>query len=98
MYATIRTYRDPELADQLASRSDEVETVIGGTPGLRGYYLIRTDQGCTTITIADDEAGVEESSRRAADWLRDHASEISSSKPQVTTGEVLVTVGAGARA
>jgi|ERR671922_1265168 hypothetical protein len=97
MHTVIRTYSDPELADQLATRSDEVEELMSDVPGLRSYYLVRTAEGCTTITVCDDERGTDESSRRAAEWLREHASEIPSTAPQVTSGEVLIHAGVTAR-
>ncbi len=96
MYAVIRTYTgDPELADQLAARADEVKGLVGGIAGFRGYYLVRTDEGCTTLTVYDDRTGADESSRLAADWFREHASEIKVPTPQVTRGEVLIQAAGG---
>ena len=97
MHAVIRTYTDPTLADQLAGRSGEIEEIISDVQGFRSYYLVRTTEGCTTITVCDDQRGTEESTRRAAEWLRDHASEIQSTPPQVTSGEVLIHAGITAR-
>jgi heme-degrading monooxygenase HmoA len=98
VYAVIRTYTGaPELAEQLAARADEVEEVVSSVQGFRGYYLIHTADGCTTVTVCDDQAGAEDSTRRAADWLREHASEVKAATPQVTGGEVLVQAGATAR-
>jgi heme-degrading monooxygenase HmoA len=94
MYAVIRTYAgNPALADQLAARSDEVKAIVSGVSGFRDYYLVRTEGGCTSISVYDDQAGAEESSRQAAAWFQDQASEITSSAPQITSGEVLIQAG-----
>ena len=91
MYAVIRNYAgNTELADQLAARSDEVLGLVSGVPGFRAYYLVRTGDGCTTVSVYDDEEGTAESTRVAGDWIREHASEITASTPQVTSGEVLI--------
>lgn len=97
MYGTIRAYASRELADELVGRTDEIEALISGVPGLRGYYLIRTDDGCASVTVCDDQAGTEESTRIVADWFREHAREVPQVTPQVTGGEVLVQAGASAR-
>lgn len=91
MYAVIRTYEgNAEIADQLAAHADEVKRLVSGVAGFRGYYLVRTEGGCATFTVYDDQTGADESTRLAADWIRDHASEITQSTPQVERGEVLI--------
>ena len=99
MYATIRTYADaPELADELVARGGEVEELISTVPGFRGYFIIKTDGGCATLSVFDDASGAEESTRRAKQWLADHASEISSPPMTVWQGDVLMQLGALTRA
>jgi hypothetical protein len=98
MYASIRTSADaPELAGQLASRKDEVEELISTIPGFRGYFLVETDGGCATVSLFDDAAGAEESTRRAKQWLADHANEITSPPMTLWSGDVLAQFGALAR-
>jgi hypothetical protein len=92
MYAVIRNYSgNPELADQLAAREDDLKGVVSVISGFRAYYLVRTDGGCATISVFDDRAGADESSSAAAAWLQEHASEITSSAPDITGGDVLVS-------
>jgi hypothetical protein len=99
MYATIRTYADaPELADQLKARGDEVDELISSVPGFRGYFIVKTDGGCATISLFDDATGAEESTRRAKQWLADNAGQISSPPMVVWQGDVLMQLGALARA
>jgi heme-degrading monooxygenase HmoA len=90
MYAVIRNYPgNSELADQLAARSDEVKELVSGISGFRGYYLLRAENGCATVSVYDDKAGADESSSRAAAWLQEHATEITSAAPEITAGEVV---------
>ena len=96
MHATIRTYSDPELADLLTSRSDEVEEVIRGVPGVRSYTLMRTPEGIAAITVGDDEAATEASRAAAADFLRREAP--NAPPPAITEGAVIVQIDAGVRA
>ena len=90
MYAVIRNYAgNNELADQLAARQSEVVELVSAIEGFRAYYLLRTDDGCASVTVYDDASGADESSRVAAAWISDHATEINASTPQVSSGEVL---------
>jgi hypothetical protein len=92
MYAVIRSYSgSPDLAGQLAARADEVKEVVSAVSGFKAYYLLETEDGCATVSVYDDRSGADESSSRAAAWLQEHASEISSPAPQITAGEVLVS-------
>jgi hypothetical protein len=98
MHATMRHYSSREMADLLASRSGEIESLMSEVPGLHGYYLMRTDEGCASMTVCDDEAGTDESARRAADWLRENAADISGTSPNILSGEVIAHAGVTARA
>lgn len=94
MYAVIRNYAgNNELADQLVERQDEVVQLVSQIGGFRGYYLLRTDDGCASVTVYDDKAGADESSNVARDWIESRASEISASTPQIMGGEVLISAG-----
>ena len=92
MYAVVRRYRGggaTELFDELARREQDVRDVIQGTPGFVAYYLVRSGEGGATITICQDQAGTAESTRRAADWVRQNVPAAASSPPEVVEGEVL---------
>jgi hypothetical protein len=91
MHATIRSYTDPGLADMLASNKDEVEALIGAVPGVQSYFLVRTSDGCTSVTVGDDDTATTASSKAAADFLRSKGA--SATAPTVVSGEVLATVG-----
>jgi hypothetical protein len=89
MHVTMRYYAgNTELADRLATRADEIRSVIGAVPGFRAYYLVRLDDATVSITVCDDEAGTTESTRVAADWIRDNMPELATSPPMVSGGPV----------
>ncbi|MBV9171470.1 MAG: hypothetical protein JOZ81_15445 [Chloroflexi bacterium] len=90
MYAVIRRYKGATaLFDELAGREQDVRDVIQGTPGFVAYYLVRSGDGGASITVCQDQAGTAESSRRAADWIRQNVPSAAGSPPEATEGEVL---------
>ncbi len=91
MYATIRSYSGGDLADVLVEREDEVREVITSIDGFRSYYALRTPGGTTTISVFDDQAGAEASTKAAAAWMSESLPDASFGAPQVTTGEVAVS-------
>ncbi len=97
MQATIRRYKGSELADVLESRRDDVEALISGVSGLHGYFLVRTDEGCASITVCDDAAGIQESTRLAREWISENAADVAVA-PEVIGGEVIAHLGATTRA
>ncbi len=92
MYAVVRRYTGGgQLADALAQRRQEVEQILTGVPGFRSYYALRSSDGTVaTITVCDDQAGTQESTRRAADWVRQNITGASISPPEVTEGETFL--------
>lgn len=91
MYAVIRAYSgNSDLADALVEREGDIRQVIGDIDGFRAYYLLKLDEGTSTISVFDDKAGAEESSRAAAAWLSENLPELSVAAPYVTAGEVLL--------
>jgi hypothetical protein len=95
MYAVVRTYEGPgadELFDLLDRRKAEVEAVMRTVPGLVSYTLVRTSGGGVAVTVCQDQAGAEASTRLAKEWIQQHASELGSNPPDVDLGSVLVQI------
>jgi len=91
MYATIRNYAGGgALADALAEHESDIRELISGIDGFRAYYVIRDEDGATTISVFDGRESAEESTRVAAAWVAENLGELGVAPPQVTTGEVLV--------
>lgn len=92
MYATIRSYSGgSDFADALVAHESDIREVINTISGFRAYYLLRTADGTTTISVFDDQAGAEESTRVAAAWVAENITDVSPGAPQVTTGEVALS-------
>jgi hypothetical protein len=90
MHVVVRRYKGATpLFNELARRQSEVEQVIRGVPGFVAYYLVRTDDGGATITVCEDRAGTQESTRRAADWVRQNVPAAAANPPEVIEGEAL---------
>jgi hypothetical protein len=62
--------------------------IVKGVPGFREYFLVETDEGVISISVFDDQAGAEESTARAADWVQQNLADIFAGPPEVTTGSV----------
>jgi len=92
MYAVVRSYSGQgatELFDQLEQRNEEVEELIGGVPGFVSYAAFRTGDGGTTVTICQDKSGTDESSRRAAEWVKENVS-ATADPPAISEGATVV--------
>jgi hypothetical protein len=92
MYATIRNYSGGGgFADALVEREEDVRNVIGSIDGFRAYYLVRTGDGVTTISVYDDQAGAEASTSAAAAYIAENLADASPGAPQITAGEVALS-------
>ena len=92
MYAVVRTYTGQgasELLDLIEQRDEEVKAIISGVPGFVNYAAIRSGDGGVTITVCEDKSGTDESSRRAAEWVRDNAS-ATANPPAISEGETVL--------
>ena len=95
MHVTIRKY---DGIDQ--NRKDEVTKKVGEsllpllskTDGFRGYFLMETKEGVmSSIGFFDTMTQAEESSRVAANWVREEKLDtVLPNAPKVTVGEVIV--------
>jgi hypothetical protein len=91
MYAVIRAYSgNAELADTLAEHEEDIRQVIGGINGFKAYYVLRLDEGTSTVSVFDDRDGAEESSRVAAAWLAENLPDLNVAAPYITAGEVVM--------
>ena len=98
MYASIRNYRSSD-ARELARRAGEgFLPLLQDVEGFAGYYIVDAGDGrVASITVCQDQAGVEESVNRSRDWVAENASELVEGAPEVLNGEVTVDSSAQAR-
>lgn len=89
MYTVIRHYTgSPGLAQELQKHSKAIETEIISIPGFIAYYFIRTDDGFASVTVCENRAGCDESTKRAANWLRQNLPDLKIGAPQVIAGDL----------
>jgi hypothetical protein len=62
--------------------------ILKEVPGYQEYILLDTGAGVISISIFADQAGAEESTARAADWVGENLAGMFSGPPVVTTGSV----------
>ncbi len=75
MHVVIRSYSGQgasDLFDALAEKEADIKSLIGTVPGFISYSAIRSNGGGQTVTACQDKAGTDESSRRAAEWIREN--------------------------
>jgi hypothetical protein len=92
MYTVIRTYTtsDPREVTRLVQR--EFVPIVKDLPGFIGYYLVDAGDGkIATITVCDEREDVEESTKRAAEWVRNRLSALITSGPEVIMGDTVVS-------
>jgi len=95
MFASIRKYNEaPAFADDLVKRQEEIKSILRPIRGFHAYYLIKTNDGVTSMTVCDDRAGAEESNRVASTWLKDKLPTFATRPPEITTGEVWIQLEA----
>ena len=94
MHATVRRYEgiDQTKKDELTRKvAESLMPTLSKLPGFNGYYLIEAGNGVfTSVGLFDTSAEGDESTRVAANWVRDEQLEtIVPNPPKVTAGEVI---------
>ena len=95
MYATIRRYDaiDQARTSELVKKAEDgLLPRLSELPGFNGYYLIEAGNGVvSSVGFFDTAAHAEESTRVAADWVREAKLETTlPNPPKITNGKVLV--------
>jgi hypothetical protein len=92
MHVVIRSYSGQgasELFDLLGQREQDVKTLISGVPGFISYAAFRSDDGGVAVTICQDKSGTAESSRRAAEWVKENVA-ATVNPPTITEGSTVL--------
>ena len=94
MHATIRRYEgvDQNRTDELTRKvSESLVPKLSKLEGFSEYYLIETTDGImTSVGIFDTPTHASESTRVAADWVREENLESAlPNPPKVTEGEII---------
>ena len=62
--------------------------ILQQVPGFQEYFLVETGEGVLSISVFADQAGAEESTRQAADWIQQNMTGFYTGPPTTTTGSV----------
>jgi hypothetical protein len=63
--------------------------LIGGVPGFVSYAAFRSGDGGMTVTVCQDKAGTDESSRRAAEFVKENLG-TTGNPPEITEGNTVL--------
>ena len=94
MYCTIRRYEsvDQSRTGELVKKVDDMLVPrLSKLPGFSGYHLVDAGDGViSSIGFFETSAQADESTRIAADWLREEKLETAlPNAPKITRGEVV---------
>ena len=97
MYASIRRYTfktnmDQKSLDDYKRRLEsKFVPLIQDIRGLHSYYLVKvSDKELLGFGVFEDKAGAAESTRRAADFVKNDPSKDQIGKPEVIEGELWI--------
>jgi quinol monooxygenase YgiN len=93
MYTVVRRYEGATDPAEAARRVQEgFVPLIRQVPGFVAYYAVDAGGGViVSISVFEDQAGSEESTKRAADFVRANLAPLLPNPPQVTVGEVVAS-------
>lgn len=93
MYIAIRRYQiDGKSIDEVTRHvRGPFLSLLKQQPDFLGYYWLKLgDTVYASISIYKDQIGAEESTRLAADYVKQHLEPLISKRLEIQTGEVLV--------
>ncbi|HET9898241.1 MAG TPA: hypothetical protein VFQ44_25210 [Streptosporangiaceae bacterium] len=93
MYAVVRRYNgvtDPEEAGRRVQ--DDFVRILREVPGFVAYYWVDAGDGVMlSASVFQDESGEEESTKKAAEYVRANLESLLPNPPQVTAGQVVAS-------
>jgi len=92
MKAVIRKYSGrgaKELMDALEKHAADLQPLMGSVRGLVSYTLVRSGDGGFAVTVCQDQAGLDESTQKAKDWIAKNAANTGVAAPEVSIGSVI---------
>jgi hypothetical protein len=94
MYAVLRSTtgnKANETARLLEQNKAEMEKLLRSVRGFVSYSLVRTDDGTVSMSVFQDKANADESSRVVLDWIKKNAPALE--PPVMSQGPVLISIG-----
>ena len=92
MFVVVRQYEGASaLADAMVEQADAIKELLTGVEGFVAYYAARDGDAVTTVSVCNDRAGADETTRRAAAWVQENLPGATISPPRVGTGEAFLS-------
>jgi hypothetical protein len=93
MYAAVRRYEGVTDPAEAGRRVNEgFVPLIRQVPGFVAYYWVDAGGGVMVSTsVFEDQAGAAESTKRAAEFVRENLASLLPNPPQVTEGEIVAS-------
>jgi len=91
MFAVIRHYHfDPKDGAEIDRRiREEFVPIVKNAKGFVRYYWLDTGNGeGASLSVFQDKAGVDESVRLAADYVKERLSKLFTEKPEIIEGQI----------
>ncbi len=92
MQVVIREYTGKgakELFGVLEKNKADVEKLLRTVKGLVSYTLASSADGGFSVTVCQDQAGIDESIQKARDWVAKNAAHAGASAPRVLSATVI---------
>jgi len=92
MRVVIRNYYGKgtkKFIDLLAQHQAEVESLMRSIDGFVSYTLARNGEGGFSVTVCQDERGINQSVKTARDFIAKHAPEMSVAATHISEGTVI---------
>jgi quinol monooxygenase YgiN len=92
MHAAIRRYNMfPSAIETIRTRvNDELLPTMRQLPGFIAYYVVDGGDGTLiAVSVFEERATAEESTRQATAWARERLSHLVRTAPVISTGEVI---------
>ena len=92
MEVIIRTYHGKgtrKLFDVGEQHETELQSLMRAVPGLVSFTLARNDQGGFSVTICQNQQGIEQSVKIARDFMTQHAPDACLAAMHISEGKVI---------
>jgi hypothetical protein len=93
MRVVVRTYSGmgaTALMDTLEAHKTDLEALMRSIRGFKCYTLARSGVGGFSVTVCNDEAGIDEINRKVEEWVAAKAGETGVGAPRLTDGTVIL--------
>jgi hypothetical protein len=94
MYVVIRKFRHMRALPEAARRAESgIGQILRQSPGFQGYHVFDCGNGAGgSITLFDSRDTALAANEKALIWIRASLADLVQGEPEITAGEVLVTV------